>query len=48
MDSSARGGTVLSIRDELGVPVRYIGTGEKAEDLEPFDAREFARRLFEE
>jgi fused signal recognition particle receptor len=39
---------VLSIRHELGVPVRYIGTGEKAEDLEPFDAREFARRLFEE
>jgi fused signal recognition particle receptor len=47
MDSSARGGTVLSIRDELGVPVRYIGTGEKVEDLELFDPREFARQLLE-
>ncbi len=47
MDSSARGGTVISIRDELGVPVKFIGTGEKPGDLEQFDPARFARALFD-
>ena len=48
MDSSARGGTVISIMDELGVPVKLIGTGEKLDDLEVFDPSKFVEMLFEE
>lgn len=47
MDSSARGGTVISIMDELGVPVKLIGTGEKLDDLEVFDPGKFVEMLFE-
>ena len=42
LDGTARGGAVLSISGELGVPVRYLGTGETVESLQPFNAREFA------
>ena len=45
MDGTARGGIVLAVREELGVPVKLVGTGERAEDLAPFDPRAFARRL---
>jgi fused signal recognition particle receptor len=45
MDGSAKGGIVLAVREELGVPVRLVGTGEGAGDLEPFRARSFAERL---
>jgi fused signal recognition particle receptor len=45
MDGSARGGIVLAVREELGVPVVLIGTGEGIDDLEPFDPDAFARRL---
>lgn len=45
LDGTAGGGIVLAVREELGVPVRYVGTGEAADDLEPFDARAFAKRL---
>ena len=45
MDGTARGGIVLAVREELGVPVKLVGTGERAADLAPFDAEEFARRL---
>ena len=45
MDGSAKGGIVLAVREELGVPVRFVGTGESAGDLELFDARAFADRL---
>ena len=45
MDGTARGGVVLAVREELGVPVKLIGTGEGIDDIEPFDARAFARRL---
>ncbi|HEX8099511.1 MAG TPA: signal recognition particle-docking protein FtsY [Actinomycetota bacterium] len=45
MDGTARGGIVLAVRSELGIPVKLIGTGEGLEDLEPFDARAFARQL---
>ncbi|MBA3690691.1 MAG: signal recognition particle-docking protein FtsY [Actinobacteria bacterium] len=45
MDGSAKGGIVLAVREELGVPVRLVGTGEGLGDLEPFRARAFAERL---
>jgi fused signal recognition particle receptor len=45
MDGTARGGIVLAVREELGVPVKLVGVGEGPEDLVPFDPRAFARRL---
>lgn len=48
MDSSARGGTVIAIKQELGVPVKFVGTGEKLDDLDKFDAGQFVDGLFEE
>ena len=45
MDGSAGGGIVLAVREELGVPVRLVGTGEGPGDLQAFDARAFAERL---
>ena len=48
LDSTAKGGMVFSIYQELGVPVRFIGTGEKIEDLAPFDPDAFVDGLFEE
>src|SRR5205823_8730731 len=37
LDGTARGGIVVAVRDELGVPVKLVGTGESVDDLEPFD-----------
>jgi len=48
LDGTAKGGITLAIADELGIPVKLIGTGEKIEDLRPFDPEEFARALLEE
>jgi fused signal recognition particle receptor len=45
MDGTAKGGIVLAVREELGVPVKLIGTGERPEDLALFDPEAFARRL---
>ena len=47
LDGTARGGVVLPIRQELGLPVMLIGLGEKIDDLQPFEADEFAAALFE-
>lgn len=47
LDSTAKGGMVFAIYRELGLPVRFIGTGEKLEDLAPFDADQFIEALFE-
>ena len=47
LDGTAKGGVVLAIREELGLPVKFIGVGEKVDDLQPFDADDFARALFE-
>ena len=47
LDGTAKGGVIMSIQEELGVPVRYVGVGEDVEDLQPFDASEFVRALFE-
>jgi fused signal recognition particle receptor len=46
MDGSARGGVVLAIGRELGIPVAYIGVGEGMTDLRPFDPDEYALALF--
>src|SRR6476646_8586911 len=46
LDGTAKGGVVVAISRELGVPVRYVGVGEKAGDLLPFDAKEFVDSLF--
>ena len=46
LDSTAKGGIVFAIADQLGIPVRFIGTGEKATDIAPFDARQYIERLF--
>jgi len=45
LDGTARGGIILAVREELGVPVKLIGTGEKLEDLQPFDPQAFADQL---
>jgi fused signal recognition particle receptor len=47
LDGTAKGGVVLAVRDQLGVPVKVIGTGEAIGDLEPFDGEVFATRLLE-
>jgi fused signal recognition particle receptor len=47
LDGTAKGGVVVAICRELGLPVRYVGVGEKAGDLLPFDAKEFVDSLFE-
>lgn len=47
LDGTAKGGIVLTIRDELGVPIKAVGTGEKLEDFELFDPVKFAEALFE-
>ena len=47
LDGTARGGMVFSITHELALPVAYIGTGEKIDDIEPFDAQAFVDSLFE-
>lgn len=46
-DGTAKGGVVLAVRDQLGVPVKVVGTGEAVGDLEPFDGEAFAARLLD-
>lgn len=46
LDGTAKGGVVLSIRDQIGVPVKFVGTGETADDFAPFDAETFVAALF--
>ena len=46
LDGTAKGGIVLSIRKELGIPVKFIGVGEKIDDMQEFDAKEFSDALF--
>jgi fused signal recognition particle receptor len=48
LDGTAHGGVVISIMDELKIPVKFIGVGEQIDDLMPFDAKEFAEGLFGE
>lgn len=46
LDGTAKGGIVISIKNELGIPVKLIGVGEKIDDLQPFDSRMFVDALF--
>ena len=47
LDGTAKGGIAIAIQSELGVPVKYIGIGEKIEDLQKFDSNSFVDALFE-
>jgi fused signal recognition particle receptor len=47
LDGTARGGVAIAVRREVGVPLRYIGIGEGADDLRSFDAHQFVDALFE-
>ncbi|PRQ57848.1 putative signal-recognition particle receptor FtsY [Rosa chinensis] len=46
LDGSARGGCVVSVVNELGIPVKFVGVGESVEDLQPFDAEAFVNAIF--
>ena len=48
LDGTARGGVVLAIKNELGIPVKFVGVGEQMDDLQPFDPHAFAEGLFEQ
>ena len=48
LDGTAKGGIVLSIKRELGIPVKFIGVGEKIDDMQEFNAAEFIKALFEQ
>ncbi len=48
LDGTSKGGMVVAIQKELGLPVKFVGLGEQPEDLQPFDAQQFAAALFEE
>jgi fused signal recognition particle receptor len=47
LDGTAKGGIVVAIRNELGIPVRFIGVGEQIDDLQPFDGKMFVEALFQ-
>ncbi|MBQ9082262.1 MAG: signal recognition particle-docking protein FtsY, partial [Clostridia bacterium] len=47
LDGTAKGGVVLAVREELDVPVKFVGVGEQIDDLQPFDPLDFADALFE-
>ena len=47
LDGTAKGGIVISIKQELGIPVKFIGVGEKIDDMQAFDAKQFIDALFE-
>lgn len=46
LDGTARGGVVLAVREDLNLPVKFIGVGEQVDDLQPFNADDFAAALF--
>ena len=48
LDGTARGGVVMAIRDEMGLPVKLVGVGERPEDVEPFDPETFVEGMFSE
>lgn len=47
LDGTAKGGIVIAIHNELGIPVKYVGVGEGIDDLQPFNAQEFADGIFD-
>ena len=48
LDGTSKGGMVVAIQKEHGIPIKFVGLGEKADDLQPFDPKQFAQALFEE
>ena len=48
LDGTSKGGMVVAIQKELGLPIKFIGLGEQPDDLQPFDAKQFAQALLEE
>ena len=48
LDGTSKGGMVVAIQKELGLPVKFVGLGEQADDLQPFDPAKFAEALFGE
>ncbi len=48
MDGTARGGITITITDEFDMPIKFLGVGEKLDDLEPFNAHEFVEGIFDE
>lgn len=48
LDGTSKGGMVVAIQKELGLPIKFIGVGEQPDDLQPFDAKQFAEALFAE
>jgi fused signal recognition particle receptor len=46
LDGSGKGGVVIAIQDELGIPTRFVGTGEKIEDFAPFNGRDYIKKMF--
>ena len=48
LDGTSKGGMVVAIQKELGLPIKYVGLGEQADDLQPFDPKQFAAALFSE
>ena len=48
LDGTAKGGVIISVKSELGIPVKFIGVGEQMDDLQPFDRTQFVNALFNE
>jgi fused signal recognition particle receptor len=48
LDGTSKGGMVVAIQKELSLPIKFVGLGEQPDDLQPFDAKQFAQALFEE
>lgn len=48
LDGTAKGGIIISVKKELGIPVKFIGVGEQMDDLQKFDGKQFIKALFEE
>jgi fused signal recognition particle receptor len=48
LDGTSKGGMIVAIQKELGLPIKFVGLGEQPDDLQPFDARQFAQALFEQ
>lgn len=47
LDGTSKGGMIVAIQKELGIPIKFVGLGEQPDDLQPFDAAEYARALFD-
>ena len=47
LDGTAKGGIIIAIKNELGIPVKLVGVGEKIDDLQPFIPEDYVKALFE-